>query len=216
MQDNLLDTPHKTEEEPLTDGELFTKIWTKPRRVFRFVEQYKFDEYLIPLLIIAGIARGFDGAAARNLGEVYSMSKIILISVIGGALLGWISYLMLAALVSWTGKMLGGDRGTRSILRVLAYASIPTFFGLLCLVPQLLLFGVDAFKLNGELLNKGTGPLLIGSGFALLQLVFTIWSLVLAVTGISEIQGFGTGKALLNLLLPGLVFIILYMLLAPV
>lgn len=192
--ENLLDDIDEVQH--FTDKEIFTKIWTIPRPIFKYINHLKYEKHLTILLILAGITSAFERAETNYLGSNDSIGITIFASIIGGALFGWISYYLYSSLIRFTGKWLNGKANTDSILRTLAYASIPTITGLVLVIPKFLLTGTDLYQ------N------LLTYGFTVVESILGIWTFVLYVIGISEVQQFSIGKALLNLLLPFIVIVI--------
>lgn len=192
----------------LTEKEIFTEIWLEPRKVLRFINDHKYDKYVYILLIIAGISRAFDRAVSNHTGDKISLIGIVLLCVIMGGLLGWISYYIYAALISWTGKWVEGKGDTTSILRIIAYAMIPAIFSLALLVPQLAIYGNELFKSDGDIISGGLIANFIFYGSMLMEAVLGIYTIIFMVVGISEVQKFSNGKALLNLFMPILVIAI--------
>ncbi len=188
-----------------TDKEIFTKIWTNPRQVLKFINEYHYDKYLYVLLFFAGISRSLDRVNHKQYGDDASSLKILTLSIIIGGLLGWISYYVYSALISWTGEWLNGKGDTKSILRIIAYAMIPTIIGLIMLIPQLSIYGNEIFKENGDTISAGLISNIIFYGSRIIQGVLGIFSLVFIVIGISEVQKLSIGNSILNLLLPILV-----------
>ena len=113
------DLLEKNSNLKLTDREIFTKIWISPRLVFKFLNDNRYDKYVHILLILAGITRTLDRASTNNMGDDMSLFGVLAISIILGGLLGWISYYIYAALMSWTGKWLKGQGDTNSLLRMI-------------------------------------------------------------------------------------------------
>lgn len=204
--EDILDN-NNNEKLKLTDKDLFTQIWTSPRQVFRYINDNRYDKYVTILLILAGISRSFDRAMIKNIGDKMSLWAIIGTCIILGGLLGWIIYYVYAALVSWTGKWLDGKGNTSSILRILAYAMLPTAIGLIFFIPQLAINGIDLFKRDGDVTSTSWIFNVIIFGSIFLQGVLTIWTLVFCIVGIAEVQKFSLGKAILNILLP-IIFLI--------
>ena len=66
----------------LTDKEVFLKIWTSPRRVFKFINDNHYDKYVNVLLFFAGISRAFDRASLKNMGDKMSLLSILGICII--------------------------------------------------------------------------------------------------------------------------------------
>ena len=193
--------------EHFTDKELFTKIWINPRPVFKYLTHIRHEKYITILLILGGIANAIDKATLRNSGDKSSLMTIFLGVIVGGALFGWVSYFLYSSLVRWTGKWLKGNASTEDILRVLAFATIPNIIGILFTIVEISFFGSSVFKSEFDLLQTDTIHIAIGYSLGFIGLVLGIWSLVLSVIGISEVQQFSITKSIINLLLP--IFVIL-------
>lgn len=187
---------------------LFVKIWSAPRIIFRFIHENKYEKYMWLLLILAGISNGFDRASRENMGDTGSLAKIVVISILVGGLLGWISYYIYSALVSWIGQLFKGKADVKAIVRVMAYGSVPSIAALVMLVPQMIVYGKEMFTSN-PVYDGGILANIIFYGALFIELSLNIWSIVLYVIGVSEVQQFPIWKAALNLLLPALPFIML-------
>ncbi len=190
----------------MNDREIFTRIWTEPGRVFAFINANHYDKYLYVLLFFAGIARGFSRASMNNMGDEWSIGIILAIVILTGGLFGWISFYIYAALLSWTGKWLKGEGDTNSILRMLAYAMIPSIVAMLFLIPQIGYYGNEIFKSDPDLTGAGLLPNILVYTAFFLELVLGIWTILLGVIGISVVQNLSIAKSVLNLLLPVLLF----------
>lgn len=191
-----------------TDKEIFAKLWTMPRSVFAFIHEKKYDKYVMALLVFAGISRAFGRAVEKNMGDDFGLIGVIAASVLLGGLLGWISYYLYAALLSWTGKWLDGKGDASSLIRIIAYALTPTVVGLLLLIPQIAIYGIELFKSDGDIYSGGIVSNLIFYGSILAEFILGLWTIVLVVIGVSVVQEFGIGKAILNVILPVLVIFV--------
>jgi hypothetical protein len=194
--------------QKFTDKDIFTKIWTSPRKIFKYINDNNYNKYVNILLFFAGISRAFDRASSKNMGDEMSLLTILAICIIAGGLLGWISYYLYAALLSWTGKWINGQADTKSILRIISYALTPSVIALVFLTPQIGIYGNEIFKSDGDLFSAGLIENFLVYGSLILELILGVWTIVFCVVGISEVQKLSIGKAILNLLLPFLVFAI--------
>lgn len=210
--DCVIDTIEQ--QKNLSDKDIFTKIWTSPRNVFKYVNDKKYSKYELILLVFAGISRTFDQAMSKNWGDDLPLWGIILIAVIIGGLIGWVSLWMYSALISWTGKWLKGEGKTDSILRIISYAMIPSIVALVLLIPQIGIYGNELFKANGDFASAGHGAAIFVVCTGILAFLLSIWSFVLCIIGVSEVQNFSIGKSILNVLLPILVLLIPIMIIA--
>ena len=188
--------------DALSDQDIFTKIWTEPRRIFKFINDTQYEKYLYILMIFAGIVRAFDRASSKDMGDHSSLFSIVFGSIILGGMLGWISYYIYAALLSWTGKWLNGAGNTSSIYRMMAYAMIPSIMALVFVFLQIAVYGQDYFKSNTDFLESNIiGSIVFWISFSM-EILLSLASLVLMVIGLSEVQKFSIGKAIVNLILP--------------
>lgn len=192
----------------LTDAEIFTKIWTSPRLVFRYLNETRQDKFMYVLLFLAGIINAFDKASARHLGDKLPFVAVLALCIVGGGLLGWISYYIYAAMISWTGKWLEGKGDTDSLLRMISHAMIPWISILFLLIPQILIFGNEMFQSDAGTSEPEVWSMVIAQCISFVEAILGIWSLVLIVIGISEIQQLSIGKSILNMILPALIIIV--------
>ena len=190
-----------------SDKEIFTKIWTSPRLVFKYLNDNNYDKFVTILLILAGITRTFDRASTKNLGDDMSLIAILALCIILGGLLGWITYYIYAAMLSWTGKWLNGQGNTNSLLRMTAHAMIPSIVALVLLIPQIAFFGNGIFQSDIDIYDNGLVSIIIFYVTLLLEITLGIWTLVIFVIGISEVQKISIGKSILNMILPGLIIL---------
>ena len=200
-----IENSNSEDPKTLTDKEIFTDIWLSPRKVFKFINEQQYDRYVYLLLALAGISNAFDRAVNKDLGDKMSLWGIILLCIVVGGLLGWISYYIYAGLISWTGKWLKGEGDSSSILRILSYALIPIIVALIFLVPQIGIYGKEIFKSDGDITSAGLIPNVIFYGTMILEFVLAIWTIVLCVVAVAEVQKFSIAKSILNLILPVLV-----------
>lgn len=202
QKDKMEKTIENNQKKIFTDKEIFTKIWTNPRQVFKFINENYYDKYLYILLFFAGISRTLDKASQKQFGDDVNVIKVLIISIIIGGSLGWISYYFYSSLISWTGKWLNGKGDTKSILRIITYAMIPTIIGLIMVIPQLSIYGSEIFKENGDITSAGLFLNIIFYTSMIIEGILGLISLMFIVIGISEVQKISIGNSIINLLLP--------------
>ncbi len=187
--------------------DIFIKIITSPREAFRFINDYKYDKHLYLLLCLGGIVRAFDRATSKNMGDNFSMLAIISICIISGGLFGWISYYIYASLMSWCGGWFNSRGNPQSILRILAYALFPSILGLIILIPQILIYGNEIFK--SETGIDATDLINFSVFYALIfiEVALSVWSFILLIIGISEVQKLSIGKSIIIVFLPAVLII---------
>jgi hypothetical protein len=200
--------------EKIEPKEIFYKLITSPKEAFRFINDYKFERHVTLLLFLAGIVQTFDKATNKNMGDSFSLPGLIAFCIIFGGIFGWITYYIYAASISWTGKWFQGRADTQSILRILAYSLFPSVFMLILLIPQIAIYGNGMFQSDYDISSTGLVNNIVYFGLLLCGVILGIWSFVLSIIGISEVQKFSIWKALLNLLMPALLLISIILIIA--
>lgn len=192
----------------LSDRQIFTNIWTKPRMVFRYIIDNNYQQYFYVLLFLAGVTSAFDRAANKGMGDDQSLAFIVLLSIILGGALGWISFYIGAGLLSWTGKWIGGKANMEHLFKMAAYASMPVICSLPIIIIQIVIFGNDIFKSEIYLENYTLVENIIYYASALVEFTVAIWAICIYVVGLSEIQEFSIEKAIGNVFIAfGVIFI---------
>jgi hypothetical protein len=197
--DNILDEK-QPENLPLTDEAIFATIWTSPRRVFRFINDNEYDKHVKVLLVLAGITNALEGFKDLALPLILFIGLSILV----GAIFGWLSCYISAVLVIWTGRWIKGKGEVSDLVRVFAYGGLPSAIGLIFIIAEIFVQRSEA-EWNSMVPAASN---VFTYGFRGVQIVLWTFTSVFAVVGISEVQKFSIGKAILNWLLPALLFLV--------
>ena len=192
--------------ELIDEHELFRRIWTKPRLTLDFILRNCPKRYLTTLFVLGGITNALGNRSTDLNSSAFSPMVMIPMAIVVGGLLGWVFYYIYASLLGWTGKWIKGIAGMDQFLTVLAWASIPTIFSLLLVIPELFITDGNPGSVDISSMNISTviPYWLIKIGEA----VLAVWSLAIMMKGIALIQNFSIGKAILNAILPLFVIII--------
>lgn len=211
-----MEDKHPPKVQAFNTSEILIEIWVLPREVFKFLNYTHNDKLLYYLLFLAGVLGGFNRASNNNLGDSQNLVNIVLIAVTVGGSLGWISYYLYAALLSWTGKWMGGKGNIKQLLRVVAHGMIPAISSLLLVAIQMALFEEDIFKSNLDLADADGLSKIIFWITVFMEFMLGIYTIILIVIGISVVQKFSMIKAFANALLPPIVvFGIIFLALLP-
>lgn len=197
-------------EEEITFSEIFKEIWLSPRDVFRRIELVGYEQYSFLLMAILGVSNALNQASSKNWGDRYSFLTVLLLSLIGGALFGWIRVYLWAVIVRWTGSWFGGVANFQSVLRVQIYSSIPDMIIFGITVLQLVTFGEALFESDGGIFNHGIALSSYLALTILIQVVCGFWSFALEIVGLSEVHQISKWAAFGSIILP--VFLLVGML----
>ena len=111
-----------------------------------------------------------------------------------GAVSGVAGLFVLAVIYVRLGVRTGGKATTNQVVHVLAYGGIPMVASLAMWVLMALLAGESNFAATAHADDEGFAALLLYLQFAV-HLLLLVWSVVLQVMGLSEIQGLAVRKA---------------------
>ena len=130
-----------------------------------------------------------EGAGAHG-----SVEEILAKSFAYGAIAGVVSVYLMAVIYGRLGLRAGGKSTTTQVIHVLAYGGVPMAASLAIWVLTALLAGEATFVETPRADLEAFLALLLHLQF-ISYVLLLIWSIVLQVMGLSEIQGLATRKA---------------------
>ncbi|MEO1653136.1 MAG: Yip1 family protein [Bacteroidota bacterium] len=194
------------EEASLDEDRLLLYIWFRPRATFAYILKNCPDKYVQGFLVLAGVISALNRAVSNSSGDNLSFGVLLITTLFLGGLFGWLGYYIYAWALSASGKFIGGKADGEEFRMVLAWSSVPlittlVFFAAALIVLQEKLF-IEEPSLETNL------EIFVYFSLGVANIVFGIWSFVLLVIGTSEIQQFGIGKAILNVIMPALIILL--------
>jgi len=176
-------------------------MWTRPRATVRRLVQTRPEHAVLLLAALGGVAQVLDRASWRNLGDHYGPGAIFLAAVVAGPIGGVITLYLFGWLISVTGRWLGGEAPPSHVRTAMAWGNLPNVAGLLLWLPALALIGQEMFTSLTPQLDAQPVLALLLLPLGLAWMALAIWSLVLLLHGLGEVQGFSAWRALGNVLL---------------
>jgi Yip1 domain len=170
-------------------------VWLRPRRVFRELATRPINgtDYLL------GAAQGVVGwlalSRAQNVGANSSIAEIFGKALLVGSIAGIASLFLMGAIYSRLGARASGTSARTQVIHVLAYGGVPMVASLVVWIFTALLAGEATFEQVQRADLEGFIALLLHVQF-FVYVLLTLWSVVIQVMGLSEIQGLTTRKAL--------------------
>jgi hypothetical protein len=185
-------------------GTAWRSIWTHPRETIRQIVKENPKRSLFYLAAIYGFAALLSTFQSLALGSHISAMAIFLIALIFSPLWGYIVFSVWSWVVMWTGKWLKGKGDFQKIRAAYAWSCVPLIGSGIVWILLILLFGASLF-LNppvDQFLPRAGALLLMG--LLLAKVVFSIWSLVIYLNALSEVQGFSILRAIGNVIIAGI------------
>ena len=193
----------------------WVSIWTQPRATIQQIVDSDPGQSVLILAGISGFVSTLDSVRDTGLGDGIPWFYIVLICALIGSLLGIAGLYVFSFLLHWTGKWLDGRASQPFIRAAGAWAQVPIIWGLFLWVPLIALFGQDLFRSGSFGLESNPFfPYLfpiVSTG-----IVLGVWSLVLSLHCLAQVQGFSVWKALGNNVLAAAVVVIPILLISTV
>lgn len=180
-------------------------MWLHPRLTMRHLLATNPRYGVLLLAMAGGINSALESASNRNMGDTATLVSIIAGGIIGGIIGGIVGLYVGSWLIRWTGGWIGGQGTSETIRTALGWANLPNLLQLLLWVGLIAVFRGEIFAKEMPMLEASPtlwGVLIISG---LVSVVLAIWSFVLLLAALSEVQGFSALRAFGNLLLAGLI-----------
>ncbi|HSW72209.1 MAG TPA: Yip1 family protein [Chlamydiales bacterium] len=189
----------------------YLTIWTKPRATMEQVRPNP-NRGLLLFCIINGLLLNINFAQTYALQGGMKWGWLLLLSIILSPITGYINLTVANFFVFITGKWLKGDASFRESRAALAWSSFPLIINVLI---WFLLFSVVGEKLftppNQMLFTRPETFLLFG--VSLVQVVFSVWSLIVYFNALAAMQGFSVLRAIGNVVIATILFLIIILIL---
>ena len=166
-------------------------VWLKPRRVFRELGSLPIGITDYVLAAAQGIATYMGVYRTQFAGTHATAAEVLQRSLSLGPIGGVLSLYLFAAIYGRLGTRAGGTSRRNQVFHVLAYGGIPVAASLLLWAFTALLIGEAAIP-GAD--TDGFVGFVQRLEFAV-YLLLLLWSVVLQVMGLSEIQGLTTRRA---------------------
>jgi hypothetical protein len=169
-------------------------VWLRPRRVFRELAARPIGAVDYLLGAAQGIAGSMALSWAQNAGATSSVAEIFLRALLIGTPAGIVSLFLFCSIYARLGARAGRIVGRNQVFHVVAYGGVPLAASLVIWVFAALLIGEVAFELVPRPEVEAFVALLLRIRF-IAYILLWLWSVVIQVMGLSEIQGIVTLKA---------------------
>lgn len=191
----------------------WVSIWFNPRATIARIVATNPNRSLWILAAIYGFTSILNLFQSGTVGTQLSPLAILLIAVIFSPLWGYVSFAVWSGFVAWTGKWFKGKAKFSAIRAAYAWSCVPFVFHIPLWLWMIFQFGKQLFNNfpDQNLLTQSQVTLLFI--IMIVKLVLAIWSLVIYVNALAEVQDYSILKAILNLVVAGIIVILLLVLL---
>lgn len=191
------------------------EMWVHPRETIRAIVKFNVRYLFAVIAAVYGLPVILQFHQNMNIGAETSIWITFLIALILSPFVGMIALSAMAGLLYWTGKWIGGKASYLQVRAATAWSQVTSLGSIVVWLMMMAVFGADLFSAS-----FGTAPFIghevtvLFIGF-IIQVVTSIWGIVIFLNALGEVQGFSSWKALLNIAIPFfMVMIVLWILMS--
>jgi Yip1 domain len=187
----------------------FFTIWTEPRATIRRIVDTDPTRNVIALAAIGPAINALANQWSKALGNNSNLSVLwplwVAVIVAAEAAIGVVGLYLGAAVLRWSGGLLGGVASRVEMRAAMAWAQIPGIVATIFLLAAVLT-GVPAPQTT-----PGTLPHVDPSFYKVMVVegVLGIWGLIVGLKCIGEVHRFSAWRALIATLIPGFIVVLL-------
>jgi len=157
-------------------------VWLHPRQTIERLVATR-PTYFVWLLAVIGTFASLYNQISVIYGVTYLLNVQLVLSILlFGALVGIVWLYLAGFMLSWIGRLFGGQANALQMRAVFAWSTLPTILGFVVI----LAIGVVAAR--GSMLDSV--PLLVA--------VFSLWSLIVFLLMLGQVQHFGVFRTILT------------------
>lgn len=182
-------------------------VWFSPRRTIRSVIDAIDRPSIVPVVALACITGALGGLEPDETGAISAAASAV--PVIVGGLRMVFGVIIGPFILAFVGNMLGGEADPADLRPAVAWSYVPTVATLVFLILVLMSLP-GAVQTAADELSSAAIFVVVG---AIGMFACALWSIVLLVAMVAEVQKFSVLKAIANLVLPAVPFFALALLL---
>lgn len=170
-------------------------VWLRPRRVFREMALRPIGGADFLLAAAQGVAAWLALSRAQNAGATGSVAEIFYKALLVGSLGGIASLFLMGTIYGRLAARNAGTATRNQVFHVMAYGGVPLAASLLLWVFTAVLFGAATFEPVPHPAVDAFAAILLQMQF-IAYVLLAIWSVLIQIMGLSEIQGVSVRRAL--------------------
>ncbi len=186
-------------------------MWIHPRKTMQALKGYDINHRLFVLSMIYGFQWMLGALQFFSFGYAFTLFFIFLVAAVLSIPAGYIIFNFMGAFYYWMGKIVRGKGSFKEVRAATAWSSVPMIITILIWIFLMLLYGNGVFISGYEKKLIGTAAMITAIA-GLGQLVMFVWSVVIFLHALGEVQGFSSWMAFLNLILAWIAsFVLLFL-----
>lgn len=188
----------------------WVSIWLEPRATVARIVAANPNRSLWVLAAIYGFTSLLNFFQAGALGSYLGPVSILLLAAVIAPFWGYLIFAIWSALISWTGGWFKGKGSFAAVRAVYAWSCVPFAFHIPIWLFLAALFGKQLFIHFPEAVALTQTQVTLLFALLIFKVVLAIWSLVIYINALAEIQRFSVIRAILNLVVAGILAALLF------
>jgi Yip1 domain len=175
----------------------YLTIWTRPRATIRGIVNTDPTYQVIPLTLVSGILQALSLAASTGKFGRFPVWATLGTAAVLGPILGLVLLYVGAWLVDVSCRMIGGRANLQNVRAALAWSMVPIVATIPLWVVRIVVLGKRTFVAELPSFDASfwqTVLLLLALGFA--EFFLQVWSLVILLAALAEVEGLSVWKSL--------------------
>jgi len=188
----------------------FWTMWIRPRETIRKIVDEKPKSGFWWLSLLYGINFMFFLSQVFYLGRDLPLWGIIVGSLVLATPVGAILITLYSVLVLWLGKLIKGGGNYLQVRAAVTWSVVTNIVNVIVWIVYIIMYGSLVFLPSFHVMQfTGVAAIIITiCGWA--TLVASIWSIVILVQALGEVQGFSAWMGLLNVVLASVAVTVIY------
>jgi len=180
-------------------------IWTQPRATIAQIVKGNPNRSLWLLAWMYGFVSLLNFFQSMTLGNSMGAVGIFITAILLAPIYGYLSFSIWSWFVTWVGALFRGQGRFKAIRCAYAWSCVPIFVNIPLWLLMVLLFGPQLF------LNVPDAHFLIGWKvlalfvISLMKVVIAVWSLVIYINALAEVQQYSAIRAIFNIIVAAVI-----------
>lgn len=192
----------------MSEKSVWLSIWAHPRATIRRIVTENPKRNLWLLAWIYGFSALLGSFQSFSLGSSLGLLSMIILAVVLAPIWGYIVFSVWSWVVLWTGKWLKGAGSFQTVRAAYAWSNVPIIVSDFVWFVMLVMFGAGLFVMQSGGTAISQGPAIVLLGLLLAKVVISIWSLVIYLNTLAEVQRFSVLRAIGNVIIAAIILAI--------
>jgi hypothetical protein len=181
------------------------EMWVRPRSTIRSIVQFNPMHQFYLLAGVYGFPMLLQFAQSLSLGQQFGTLGIIIVALVLAIIAGTIGIYISSALIYWTGKWIGGKGSFPEVRASVAWSNVTNVVNVILWLILAGYFGTALFTNTFTQTPFVGTELMIVSAIFIIQTVLAVWSFIILLLALAEVQRYSVWRAFLNLVIPFLI-----------